>query len=68
MTHCEKMDYCFICNRDTPYFCKEVEWVGEWKGEHKKLKLLEAHCAKCGNIMIVPSLEYENERRLNDEE
>ena len=68
MTHCEKTDYCFICNRETPYVCKEVEWEGEWKGEHKKLKLLEAYCSKCGNRMIVASVEYENERRLNDEE
>ncbi len=63
----EKKDYCLECGCEVPYYTKETEWEGNYKGAHKKARLLTAYCAKCGNRMIVKEVEYENQRRLDDE-
>lgn len=63
----EKTGYCPACGCEVPYYTEETEWEGNYRGVHRKARLLTTHCAKCGTHILVKEVEYENQRRLADE-
>ncbi|MCR5091923.1 MAG: hypothetical protein K6B51_04430 [Bacilli bacterium] len=62
----KKIDFCFECYDDVEYEVTEVNKKVKVKDIFLEVKLFEAHCKKCGSLMIVRDLERKNDKIIYD--
>ena len=59
-----QMDYCFECDKDVEYIITPNSGSFRVKDKNIKATIYEAHCAVCGERMIVAEVERKNEHIL----